>query len=418
MKSGLQSAPVLPALRARVRRGLHAPRLRFVPATEPTKKQLLVDVSVIISNDAKTGIQRVVRALLGQLTTRAGSELAVQPIFANRNHGYCRAIIQPDGQLKRLREEDGTLHPVNVRAGDVFLGLDLTAHLVPYLEHDLERWRKRGVSLNFVVYDLLPLLRPEWFPQQTPLKIERWLHMLLRQADRCICISDSVASDLKGELEARARGQGPVISTIPLGWDLAASFPSAGLPDNIAEIHEWLERHTVVLSVGTIEPRKGHDRLLDAMTDLWERSPGSDTALLIVGRPGWKTEALQQRLLGHRENGKRLMWLDSASDELLSQIYGRAAGLVAASHAEGFGLPLVEALANGTPVLARDISVFREVGGANCQYFDDDSPAALSACISAWLARAKTRSAQVPPCLPRWAESGAALMRALDLSPA
>ena len=361
MSASLQSAPVLPALRAKVRRGLHAPRLRFAPATEPAGRQLLVDVSVIASGDARTGIQRVVRALLGQLITRAGYGFTVQPIFATRNHGYCRAVMQSDGRVTGIGQEDGVLHPVSARAGDVFLGLDLAAHLVPYLEHDLAGWRRCGVTLNFLVYDLLPVLRPEWFPQQTPKKIERWLGVLMRQADRCICISDVVAMDLQRELAARGAAPMPMIGTIPLGWDLSGSYPSTGMPSNIEMLRQWLKAHTTVLSVGTIEPRKGYDGLLDAMTDLWQRSPDSNTALLIVGKPGWKTEALQQRLIGHHENGKRLMWLDGASDELLAEIYGSASGLVAASHSEGFGLPLVEALANGIPVLARDIPVFRDL---------------------------------------------------------
>lgn len=412
----LRSAPVMPSLKTRFRRSLHARTLRFATATEPTRKQLLVDVSVIISGDARTGIQRVVRALLGQLTAQAGNDLAVQPVFLTRNHGYCRAKFQPDGTVTVLGQEHGLLHPASARAGDVFLGLDLAAHLAPSLEHDLEHWRRLGVSINFLVYDLLPIMQPDWFPPKTPLNVGRWVEMLSRQADRCICISGAVASDLELAFEARGCSRLPLIDTIPLGWDLTESYPSIGLPANIETIRSWLTAHTAVLAVGTIEPRKGYDQLLGAMTEHWQRSPDSNTALLIIGRPGWKTDLLQQHLRSHCEIGKRLIWLDEASDELLAEIYGRVAGLIAASHAEGFGLPLVEALANGTPVLARDIPVFREICGANCEYFEDDSPVPLCARIEAWLARAKTQPVVSRPRLPRWADSGAALMRTLGLT--
>lgn len=410
----LQSAPLLPALRTWVRRGLKAPTLRFEPAPAPVGRQLLVDVSVIVSGDAGTGIQRVVRALLGHLVLHAGEDFAVQPIFATRDHGYCRAQIEQDGRVVRP-SRDRVLHRVCVQPGDIFLGLDLAAHLIPHLERDLERWRQHGVSLNFLVYDLLPVQRPEWFPASTPTNIDRWLRVLARQADRCICISNAVAKDLAHELQARTSGTVPVIATIPLGCDLGASFPSRGLPSNVEDIRAWLRRHKVVLAVGTVEPRKGYDRLLETMTFHWTVSPSSNLGLLIIGRRGWKTHALQERILEHHEHGQRLLWLDEVSDELLAEVYENAAGMVATSYGEGFGLPLIEALAHGLPVLARDLPVFREIGGAFVDYFDDDATETLEAQLQLWLRQDRRPDPRTLATLPRWADSGAALISTLRL---
>ena len=414
MSVSLQSAPLLPALRTWVRRGLKARTFRFEPAPSPVGRQLLVDVSVIASGDARTGIQRVVRALLGQLVSLAGEYVVVQPIFATRDHSYCRAQIEEGGKIVRPNRDE-VRHRVRVRPGDIFLGLDLAAHLIPHLECDLERWRRHGVSLNFLVYDLLPVQRPEWFQATTSTNIDRWLRVLGRQADRCICISNAVAKDLAHELQARTSGTVPVIATIPLGCDLGASFPSQGLPSNVEDIRAWLRRYKVVLAVGTIEPRKGYHRLLETMSFHWTASPSSNLGLLIVGRRGWKTHSLQARILEHPEHGKRLLWLDEVSDELLEEVYKSAAGMVAMSYGEGFGLPLMEALAHGLPVLARDLPVFREIGGAFFDYFDYDATEPLEAQLQLWLGQDRRTDLRTLATLPRWAESGAALLSTLRL---
>lgn len=410
-----RSAPLLPALRTWVRRRINAPRFRLDESFTPTTRQLLVDVSVIVSGDAGTGIQRVVRSLMCNLKELDGEKFAVQPIYATRDHRYCRARIEPNGVIAKVMDRNGKRQAVNVRAGDIYLGLDLAAHLIPHLERDLELWRKDGVRLAFLVYDLLPVLRPEWFPPKTPSNMERWLGVLARQADQCICISNTVAADLKAALKQRTQGSLPSISTIPLGWDLGASNPSRGLPANIELIRAWLDQRRTILAVGTIEPRKGYDQLLDAMSLLWKRSPSDITSLLVIGRRGWKTEALQERLLNHPEHGKRLMWLAEASDELLAKIYQSAAGLVAASRGEGFGLPLIEALANGLPVLARDIPVFREIGGDRFDYFSDEEAEAFSGRVAAWLEKSNRPPSSISDELPSWADSAHALVAAMGL---
>lgn len=418
MISGERPFPVSPAVYTALRRFLKSFTLRFACAGKPDGQQLLVDVSVIIRQDARTGIQRVVRALLGQLHAAAIPHLIIQPVFASRDHGYCRAVLDPDGRIRNANPKPDVLEPVVVQNGDIYLGLDLAAHLLPYVEADLARWRKKGVSINVIVYDLLALERPEWFPARLSRNVERWVGVLARQADRCICISRTVADALAPALAIRSSGRLPEIATISLGSDMSASRPSEGLPADFAALTNWLESHRVVLSVGTVEPRKGHGRLLAALSEHWHQEPTSDIALLVVGRPGWKTDDVQRQLRSHQEAGKRLMWLDHASDELLSHLYSRVSGLVAASHGEGFGLPLIEALAHGTPVLARDLPVFREIGGNLFDYFADDTPEVLGARLQSWLPAARRPTSEAIKALPRWSDSAAALTACLGLNPA
>lgn len=411
----LNRPPLVPMIHSGICRRFKARTLRFESPRVCHTRQLLVDVSVIVRQDARTGIQRVVRALLGQLVAKVSSDVLVQPVFASRDHGYCRATITSDGRLVNASSSHSVLQPVTARRGDVFLGLDLTANILPYAEADLARWRREGVTINFMIYDLLPVIRPDWFPRRTARNFKRWLGVLARQADCCICISDAVAADLAHALMIRAPKAQPRIATIPLGADLVSSHPSRGLPEGVEDLREWLKRHRVLLSVGTIEPRKGHDCLLAGLTELWKLQPNGDTALLLVGRPGWKTKELQHALRDHPEFGRRLRWLDEASDELLAELYASAAGLVSASRGEGFGLPLIEALAHGIPVLARDLPVFREVGGSHFDYFDEDTPGSLASRIEEWMDNASRPTAATIAALPSWANSAVALAHCIGI---
>lgn len=390
-------------------------RFDFEPAPSAASNLLLVDVSVIIQNDAHTGIQRVVRALLGQLNAMSLDGFTVLPVFATRDHGYCHARMTSDGKLRPEGSQARSRQRVKAGAGDVFLGLDLAANILPHTEHEIARWRRKGVAINFVVYDLLPLIRPEWFGANTVRNFSRWIGVIARQADRCICISKAVGQTLTQELRARGLRNLPEIEDIPLGSDLAATFPTRGLPADVSELRAWVARHRTLLSVGTIEPRKGHRCVLQAMSEHWRCHPGDDLALLVIGKPGWKTEDLQSEFRLHPEYGRRLRWLDSASDELLAEMYRSADGLVAASRGEGFGLPLLEALAHGMPVLARDLAVFREIGGALLQYFTDDSPTALASSIENWLTSRPDRGTMANSTLPTWNDSAVALVDALGI---
>ena len=142
--------------------------------------------------------------------------------------------------------------------------------------------------------------------------------------------------------------------------------------------------------------------------------------LVIAGKQGWLLEPLCQRLRTHPENGKRLIWLDKASDAHLEQLFKSCDGLIAASEGEGFGLPLIEAAKHDLPILARDIPVFREVAGDHATYFDGADAASLLHALELWLGAHRTgqvvRSSGLSTLT--WRESAAALLRALDIEPA
>jgi glycosyltransferase involved in cell wall biosynthesis len=170
-----------------------------------------------------------------------------------------------------------------------------------------------------------------------------------------------------------------------------------------------------VLMVGTIEPRKGYDCALAAFDRIWTRYPLAQSPnLLIIGRPGWKTERLQDYLNGHPFRNKRLFWLNEASDEILDHFYRSSNLLLSTSYAEGFGLPLWEASSYGLGVLARNLEVTRELGLANCTLFEDDSAIPLSNKIMETIDVKGLYKPNLTP-LPSWSDSASALLSILGI---
>jgi glycosyltransferase involved in cell wall biosynthesis len=376
-------------------------------------RRLFVDVSVISQHDARTGIQRVVRAVWTHLRDTAIAGVEVIPVFARKGHGYCRAGPDFLGGAMANAVPPSLLDP---RPGDLFLGLDLAAHLLPRHRKQVRAWRRASVSINIVVYDLLPMHQPSWFARRTRRHYRRWLTMLSRDADRALCISGAVADDLRRWLAQRwwRRTDTPAIHVFPLAADLHGSQPSHGLPDDAAVLLTAMRTATSTLMVGTVEPRKGHALALDAFERLWRVSPGTDRRLYIAGRAGWKTEALQQRLLNHPEQGRRLFWLSDVSDEYLEQLYGAASLVLLASAGEGFGLPLIEALAHGCRVLSRDMPAAQTVGAhPNLTLFAGDDADLLASAIARL-----DRFAPIdhPLALPGWPDSVAAILNAIGLN--
>ena len=231
-----------------------------------------------------------------------------------------------------------------------------------------------------------------------------WFEKVLLQCDAIVCISQSVAQDLVAYVREQhlATPTNMRIGWWPLGADFHASAQEA--PSKAVE-RIASAPGPFFMSVGTLEPRKAYPIALDAFERLW--SEGCEMRYVIVGRPGWNTRALQRRIRGHREFGRRLFWLDNASDADLSHLYPRARALIFPSFVEGFGMPLIEAAHHGAPVIASDIPVFREVGGDGAVYFDVLDAQALAERVREALF--ETREIRAPTTTT-WRQSAAQLV--------
>jgi len=382
-----------------------------------SRQRLFVDVSVITQSDAHTGIQRVVRAILGALLSARIANYIVCPVVATRKSGYVYADPSALLFLNLLGPSYPAGQLIEPQSNDIFLGLDLSANILPKHRREIKNWRRRGCLVAVVMYDLLPEQRPEWFNPKTRRRYRRWLRVVTSCSDRIICISKQVDEDLGNWLRTWPWRGNKRLSTqcMRLGSELDLSMPTRGLPENAKALTDEFSSARTLLVVGTIEPRKGHACLLPALEELWKDTAFSDVKLVFVGKPGWRTDDLQARLRMHPERDQRLYWFDSASDEFLALLYAASDGVIVPSLAEGFGLPLVEAVSYGKAVLARNLPVFRTMNLARVTYFDQHEPSHLAATIKNWLTNLDAVSPIAATAAPTWAQSFADLMSCLSI---
>lgn len=267
------------------------------------------------------------------------------------------------------------------REGDVLLLPELVC-LWGDRQAVLDRWSAQSTVIA-LVYDLIPITHPHLFDAELTRCFARAVDWAAGHCDGALCISRATADELSRWLGAReGAGQRLYPSALAVGR-LGADFAPASASQAVRPVlSRFLDAPgSVYLAVGTIEPRKNLGCLLDAFDQIWDGE--SDARLLILGRRGWLSGPVIQRLRRHPRLGRSLLWMENASDAELHHAYGAARALVYASLVEGFGLPLVEAMRLGTPVLANDIPVFREIGADHCAYFDATRPETLVGLLTA-----------------------------------
>ncbi len=189
----------------------------------------------------------------------------------------------------------------------------------------------------------------------------------LARSERIIAVSATVAAEIAAEYpETRNR-----IVAIPNGVRLPAAQQSSSPADR-----------PTVLMVGTVEPRKNHLAALEAMRLVRDRE--SDAELVIVGRPGWRSDGIIEAIRAAEAEGW-VRWLVSADDAELAAAYGAASLFLYPSWYEGFGLPVLEAMSFGVPVVAGDIPALREAADDAAWFANPADPAEIADRITTLL---------------------------------
>ena len=208
------------------------------------------------------------------------------------------------------------------------------------------------------VHDLAFLQRPEDL-EQSSLNYYKQISAARRWTDAWITPSQWTANDLSEHFDIDPSAITVIQHGIPLDLQRQPIVPR---PD----------RGDYILAVGTIEPRKRYDLLLDALTLMSERP-----RLEVAGRPGWNSEATERRL----DNTEDVAWRRDADDVSLRDLYRNAYAVVIPSHTEGFGLAALEAMACGTPVISSDQGALPEVTGLAALVPDGDDPHSWAGAI-------------------------------------
>lgn len=376
---------------------------------------LLLDVTRLIWRRWKgrlpTGIDRVCLAYVRHFGPRA--QAVVQ------REGFRRILdIKASQELFRLLDDPGRSFKTRIVAGAlrnarrlrgrgrgrIYLNVGHTGLDSPGFRQWVVKAEVRPV---YLIHDLIPITHPEFCRAGEGEKHRERIRTILMTAAGIIGNSRATLDELAAFARAERLPMPPGI----FAWLGIEPLPR---PGNITPP----ERPTFV-TIGTIEGRKNHLLLLEIWSRLIDRLGDKAPRLLIIGQRGWEAENVF-KLLDHSERFRgHVVELSQCTDEELAKHLSMARALLFPSQAEGYGLPLIEALGMGVPAIASDLPVMREIGGEIPVYLEPLDGGAWEAAILDFAnAKSAARKAQLRRMesfhLPDWDSHFAAVERWLD----
>jgi glycosyltransferase involved in cell wall biosynthesis len=303
-----------------------------------------------------------------------------------------RALVL--GTLARVRRNRPD-RPVSIVEAGIARGDVVAALGSPWLSPDygdlLARMRKRhGARIVILIYDLIPVLHPEWCGQGLVQTFGLWMRATLPQADLVVAISRSTAADVERFAQEYGVALPAPVIALPVGTGFGARPPAvmtARLP----------QPGSYVLFVSTIEARKNHQLLVRVWRRLLREMPREEVPTLVfAGRVGWLVHDLMQQLRNSEFLGGKIRLIDTPSDGELTSLYKGCLFTLFPSLYEGWGLPVTESLSLGKPCIISNAASLPEAGGSLARYFDPENPAEATAVIRA--------SLQDRPGLAAWQE--------------
>lgn len=252
---------------------------------------------------------------------------------------------------------------------DIFHGLDQAG--IPFF------FKKGKCVVTF--HDVIALVLPETFPLKYRLVFQVGFSAIRRQADMVIVPSESAREDVVRYLKV---DQGRIV-IIPYGCE--ERFRPVGDPERFEAVRRKYglpERY--VLFVGVLQPRKNVATLLRAFSLLVVEKLGQDLKLVVAGESGWGLTEIR-KMVGSLGLQDHVVFAGSIEDEDLPDLYRGAHLFVYPSLYEGFGLPILEAMACGIPVITSNISSMPEVAGDAAVLVDPRDPEGLASAMASVL---------------------------------
>jgi glycosyltransferase involved in cell wall biosynthesis len=239
-----------------------------------------------------------------------------------------------------------------------------------------------GYKKITTVHDAIPFIYPETQPLLTRLVFQTLIRAAKFTADAVITVSEDAAKDIQHHI-----GIAPnKLHVTPNGVHPAPTFSEAQCQQTLQQLGI---SKSYFLYVGALHPRKNLSRVLEAFTPLSKTY--SETQLVIVGPPSWGANETLAEILENAKASKRVLFTNYVSDEVLHQLYGGAHALVFPSLYEGFGLPALEAMSHGTPVITSNVSSLPEVVGDAALLVDPKSVDAIREAMARLLTDAALR---------------------------
>ncbi|RMI26916.1 glycosyltransferase family 1 protein [Pseudoroseomonas wenyumeiae] len=300
------------------------------------------------------------------------------------------------------------------KPGDMLLILGSPWFRTDYAEL-LQAMRARtGLGIAMLVYDLIPLTRPEFCDPGLVRTFRAWFSSTMPLVDRFLAISRATARDLERYAAATGLVLKHPVAVLPIGTGFGEAAPPV-VSARVAALEPGY-----VLLVSTIEARKNHLLAFRAWRRLAEQLPPSQVPTLVfAGHVGWMVADLMQQLENCGWLGGKVVLLEDPSDGELAALYAGCRFTLFPSHYEGWGLPVTESLSFGKICVCSSTTSVPEAGGSFCLYHDpEDVPEAV-----AILRRLISHPAEVAMMEARlrqefrprtWTESAEALLQAVE----
>lgn len=332
---------------------------------------IYLDVSRIIWRNSTgrmpTGIDRICHAYLEHYRPRARAvvqhkgvrhslpEALSQELFTvllDRGEDVKRKVVQIVGRSLLQKRPGNAEHP----------GIYLNVGHTGLEQRGLAAWtRKVNLRPVMLVADLIPISHPEFCRPGEKEKHESRMRNLLQAGEGVIGISHDTIAELQGFADRIG---------VPMPPAFAAHIGIGGLSAAAPDSVDALANRPYFVVLGTIEGRKNHMLILNIWRELVTRYGDKAPQLVIIGQRGWECEQVVDMLERCETLRGHVAELPRLSDVEVSRYLCHARALLFPSFVEGYGMPLVEALALGTPVLASDLAVFRELAGGIPEYFN------------------------------------------------
>lgn len=313
----------------------------------------------------QTGIGTYTRGIARELSARPGTEVGLflpRPLPDGAGDLGTAAVLADERAVGTLWVQTALPRRLAAWGADVLLAALTIAPA-------------RGeVPIVSVVHDLTAWTHPEWHAERTLAAFLPLWERTLERSARLLCVSGATAKDLE-RLYPEARGRVRVVWN---GVDPGFT-PSEDETARAAGRATFAGGRPFLLYLGTLEPRKNVATLVEACERLWSRDPGRPD-LVLAGGAGWKSAPLARRIetSPFRE---RIHLVGYASRATALDLYRSAEVFVYPSFAEGFGLPVAEAMACALPVVCSDTEALTEVGGDAALYAPAADAAALARAI-------------------------------------
>ncbi len=257
-----------------------------------------------------------------------------------------------------------------------------------------------GLLRIILMHDTIPVDYPEFGRAGSAPKFRAKLDAAER-ADLIIANSHYTAYRL------RVHGIVSDVPVAPLGI-----HPQTGLQNRVTQ-------PPVFLALGTIEPRKNHALLLKVWERFWDKMKDASPKLILVGRRGWENETVFRQLDSEPMMGRTVIEAGTPDDTTVAAYFSSTTALLFPSLAEGYGLPLAEALDAGVPCIASDLDALREVGGDVPEYLSPKDSQAWTRPVLSYARPGSTHRVEqlhrmVSWRRPEWSEHFAIVENAIE----